>query len=366
MRHPATPPQPFNDLPLLTASTELQSPQLMSLCDEVQQQLDALDQLIRRQESNSTLIAGLLLPEAQYNACGARQLSLQQLLYDLGPAAEPSDTGLSAIRYHQALCEGLQLIRRRTLCTATAIQVNHILTRSEPWVRFQPGPPLTHNSGSPQIFYVPPEGEDRLRSKLGNWEVFMHDFADIHPLIRMAVGHAQFIAISPFTAGNVRCAHILSQLYLLDKGLLSKPALLLSIPLLNQRESYERHFIGAIHHQQWQPWIHWLLEQLLDSIRLSTQLLQEIGQLWNDYETRCRELLPAALHPAMLEQLFETPDCTAELLLDNLIDNPQQVMDCLATLCHHDLLRQHESGKQVLYRNWRLVDIIDQVSGHSS
>ncbi|GAB4183656.1 MAG: Fic family protein [Wenzhouxiangellaceae bacterium] len=362
MRHPASTPQPFNDLPLLTPSAELQAPQLIALCDEVEHRLRSLDQLIQAQDSSSTLIAGLLLPEAQRNACGISQLPLEQLLYDLGPAAEPSDPGLSAIRYHQALCEGLHLIRKRTLCTATAIQINHILTRGEPWVRFHPGPPLTHDSDRSQIFYVPPDGEDRLRSKLGNWEVFMHDYPEIHPLIRMAVGHAQFIAISPFTSGNVRCAHILSQLYLLDKGMLSMPALLLSVPLLTRRDLYERHFIGAIHHQLWQPWIHWLLEQLLNSIRISTQLLHDIGQLWNEYEARCRSLLPASLHPALLEQLFETPDCTSELLLDNLIDNPRLVMKCLDTLCHHDLLRQHEYDRQTLYRNWRLVEMIHRAS----
>jgi Fic family protein len=44
--------------------------------------------------------------------------------------------------------------------------------------------------------------ESRLREKLGNWERFAHDEADLDPVVRMTVAHYQFEAIEPFTDGN--------------------------------------------------------------------------------------------------------------------------------------------------------------------
>ena len=64
------------------------------------------------------------------------------------------------------------------------------------------------------MVYTPPEGEDRLRGLLANWERFLHDATDLDPLIRMAVGHYQFEAIHPFTDGNGRTGRILNLLFM--------------------------------------------------------------------------------------------------------------------------------------------------------
>ena len=67
--------------------------------------------------------------------------------------------------------------------------------------------------------YTPPEGEDRIRGLLANWERFLHGedgAGDIDPLVRMAVAHYQFEAIHPFSDGNGRTGRVLNSLFLVE------------------------------------------------------------------------------------------------------------------------------------------------------
>ena len=47
--------------------------------------------------------------------------------------------------------------------------------------------PILLRGLGPSGGYTPPEGEDVLRSKLANWERYIHEAEEIDPLIRPAV-----------------------------------------------------------------------------------------------------------------------------------------------------------------------------------
>ncbi len=89
-----------------------------------------------------------------------------------------------------------------------------------------------------EIIYTPPEGEDIIRNKLAELEMFMHDEQDIDALIKMELMHYQFEAIHPFADGNGRTGRILNVLYLIDKGLLNLPVLYLSSFIIKHKTHY--------------------------------------------------------------------------------------------------------------------------------
>ncbi|MFN9749018.1 MAG: Fic family protein [Burkholderiales bacterium] len=111
--------------------------------------------------------------------------------------------------------------------TRTAEQVCSRIKGIEMQVRRVPGTALA-NQATGDVIYTPPVGEDLLRTKLANWERYLHEQRDIDPLIRMAVGHYQFEAIHPFTDGNGRTGRILNSLFLIQEELLTLPILYLS------------------------------------------------------------------------------------------------------------------------------------------
>lgn len=59
-------------------------------------------------------------------------------------------------------------------------------------------------SNTEEVICMPPAGEGLLRTKLANWERYLHEEHDADPLIRMAVGYYRFESIHPFTGGNGR------------------------------------------------------------------------------------------------------------------------------------------------------------------
>ena len=115
------------------------------------------------------------------------------------------------------------MLKRRPVSTAIAVEVCRTIKGVDLDIRNTPGTTLK-NDATDEVIYTPPEGEDVLRSKLANWERYIHEVEEIDPLIRLAVMHYQFEAIHPFIDGNGRTGRVLNLLYLVDKGLLDIPS----------------------------------------------------------------------------------------------------------------------------------------------
>lgn len=113
-----------------------------------------------------------------------------------------------ALRYRTAL-RGRFLSIQKKLSTSTAVEICGALFDQSMDIRKVPGTALAKGRGR-EIIYTPPDREDIIRSKLSNWESFLHERTEFDPLIRMAVGHYQFEAIHPFTDGNGRTGRTLT------------------------------------------------------------------------------------------------------------------------------------------------------------
>ena len=93
--------------------------------------------------------------------------------------------------------------------------------------------------------YVPPPPGDELSTGMSDWEKWIHNETDIHPVIRVAAAHYQFEALHPFTDGNGRIGRLLAILQLIDYGLLSEPLINLS-PYFEAQSDRYRHLLCEV------------------------------------------------------------------------------------------------------------------------
>ena len=88
--------------------------------------------------------------------------------------------------------------------------------------------------------YIPPNPDDMLTA-MSDLEKYINSDDTLDPLIQAALIHYQFETTHPFLDGNGRVGRLLITLFLMEKGILSTPALYISYYLkMNRIEYYDR------------------------------------------------------------------------------------------------------------------------------
>ena len=219
------PEQPYNNLPLLPPSIELETKAVLKHCITARAALAELKQAAELIPNQAMLINTLPLLEAKDSSEIENIVTTADKLFQfVGSDALPDVATKEALQYRSALYEGWQKLSKRPISTNMAESICSQIKGIDMSVRKVPGTVLVNRAGgndqSDEVIYTPPEGETVLRDLLSNWEKLLHEQPDLDPVIRMAVMHYQFEAIHPFTDGNGRTGRILNILYLVQEELL--------------------------------------------------------------------------------------------------------------------------------------------------
>ena len=114
--------------------------------------------------------------------------------------------------------------------------------------------------------YVPPPPQELLQC-MGDLELFINSFDEIHPLLKAGMVHVQFESIHPFLDGNGRVGRLLIQMMLCRSGLLSQPLLYLSLFFKQHRQEYYRLLSSIRETGDWETWLEYFLEAVLVTSR---------------------------------------------------------------------------------------------------
>ena len=156
--------------------------------------------------------------------------------------------------------------------------------------------------------YIPPNPDD-MQIAMSDLEKYMNSEDTLDPLMQAALIHYQFETTHPFLDGNGRVGRLLITLFLMEKKILSRPALYISYFLkLNRVEYYDR-MTQVRKDGDYEQWIRFFLEALAQS---ADDALQTIDKL-------------TALQKESLQRLVDLPKrqmANAQKLFDYIEKNP--------------------------------------------
>ena len=127
--------------------------------------------------------------------------------------------------------------------------------------------------------FIPPHHE-HVPELMSDLEKFMHnDHIHVPHVIKVALIHYQFETIHPFLDGNGRLGRLLIVLYLVNFGILHKPALYLSDFFERHKGEYYDQLMAVRTTNKLEPWLQFFMLGLRETAQHSIQVFKEILKL---------------------------------------------------------------------------------------
>ncbi len=353
--------RPFNDLPNLPPASETETRTVLRSCIAARAALAELRASGKFIPNQTMLINSIPLLEAQASSEIENIVTTTDRLFrHANAAAGPADPATKeALRYRTALYRGFEMLQRRPVSTVMAIEVCRTIRGVDLDIRKTPGTALI-NDATDEVIYTPPVGEGVLRTKLANWERYIHEAEEIDPLIRLAVMHYQFEAIHPFVDGNGRTGRVLNLLYLVDKGLLDIPVLYLSRHITRNKALYYRYLLEVTTQQAWEPWILFMLEAVRTTAEWTSVKIHAIRDLLDGTAATIRQKLPKIYSRELAELIFVNPYCRIGNVVEADIAKRQTAARYLKALAAEGLLEEIKMGRENLYINPPLLALLSE------
>lgn len=133
--------------------------------------------------------------------------------------------------------------------------------------------------------YVPPSILD-LPELLSDFEKFINnDDCNVPHLIKIAILHYQFETIHPFLDGNGRIGRLIIPLYLLSKGILSKPCFYISDYFESHRTEYYDSLNRVRTHNDLIGWIKFFLQAVISTALTAKDKFKKVTAYVHTLET---------------------------------------------------------------------------------
>lgn len=355
---PWTADVPYNDLPALPPTgIDLEPRRVLKIAVEARAALATLSQAGQLLPNAHILIHAVPLLEAQASSEIENIVTTADELFKHADSGGGDHATKEALRYRSALFAGVESIRSRPLSAGTAVRICSALQGREMSVRAVPGTRIANPTTS-EVIYAPPEGADLLREKLAAWERFVHAEDDLDPLVRMALAHYQFEAIHPFHDGNGRTGRVINIVMLIEAGLLRDPILYLSRAIIDRKNDYYRLLRAVTADGAWIDWIVYVLEAVHASATSTTRKIQAIRACQEDISERARAATPGGRDTQFLHVLFEQPYCRISTVVARCDVSRQTASTWLHGLVEAGLLRDVKVGREVLFVNHELLEVL--------
>lgn len=126
--------------------------------------------------------------------------------------------------------------------------------------------------------YIPPNPSDMIDS-MSDLEKFINNDDTLDPLIAAALIHYQFETTHPFLDGNGRVGRLLITLYLMERKILTTPALYISYYLKMNRVEYYDRMTEVRRTGDYEQWIRFFLQAFSESAKDAIDTIDKLSAL---------------------------------------------------------------------------------------
>ena len=186
--------------------------------------------------------------------------------------------------------------------------------------------------------FVPPSPDDLLAA-IRDFEIFLND-SDDPPLVLAGLAHAQFETIHPFLDGNGRVGRLLITLLLVERRVLARPLLYLSLFLKQNRiEYYDR--LDAIRTQgDWEGWLKFFLTGVATTASDAVRVAGELSALTEEHRRLATSMNFGSYGWPLLDLLAERPIMTIKHASARLSATPTTIGRLLDRMVSLDVVAE--------------------------
>ncbi len=359
--------KPYNSLPPLPPDDEIvESREVLKALNNANKALAELKGIAKKLPNQSMLVNTVILREAKTSSEIENIFITDDELYKayvISDSEQNSNTK-EVLRYRQALWKGYSdVVENKIITIETIINLYREIKQVNDGIR----PPQTETvilkrgSGrlSGEIVYTPPRGTQIIKEKLDNLLEYINDDLKYpyDSLLKIAISHYQFEAIHPFRDGNGRTGRVLAILQMIQKGLLDVPILYLSAYIIKEKESYYELLKDVTSQRSWSNWIIYMLKAVEETSRYTIRKIEEIDRLF----IRTKEVINSgnpAIRKEFIEKLFEQPYISPKKMLDINMKSLNTAKKYLIQLEGMGVLINKKIGKEIVYLNVDLFNIL--------
>lgn len=208
--------------------------------------------------------------------------------------------------------------------------------------------------------YIPPNPEDMLTA-MSDLEKYINSDDTLDPLIQAALIHYQFETTHPFLDGNGRVGRLLIILFLMEKDILSTPALYISYYLKMNRIEYYDRMTQVRRTGDYEQWISFFLQAFADSAEDAIHTIDRLTAL-HDKSTKLFDSLTKRQRTSVLKvfsYLESNPIIDIQKTATTLEMSYNTVSKVVSILIEDGILKQTDkSGKAKIYSYTEYLDIL--------
>ena len=362
---------PYNDLPPLPPASEFDNdPEILKKLVSASRALASVDSNVLRLPNPYMLVNTIALQEARTSTAIENIFTTEDELYkaisDSTNEEKANPATKEVLKYREALWEGnRQLETEKTISLNLIIKIFQQIKSTQASLR-SPQAQIVIKQGQSEfrtgeIVYTPPRGEGIIEELMANLLEYLND--DIKypadPLLKMCIAHYQFEAIHPFSDGNGRTGRIINLLYLVNKGLLSKPVLYLSKYIIANKDDYYFNLSSVTQRGSWKNWILYMLDAMEKTSILTNRLINETVKQMEatlDHGRKHIKWYSKEMNEALFSQPYSRTKTVSNVMGKKSRTTLSKYMD---ELTEAKILSPKKEGNEMYYLNDDLIRILE-------